>query len=277
MPFTLITGRYFVKGYSPDGDSIRFQADQSGRWSKLPRTVKLNSKGHAQLRLEAIDTPETHFGAPVQHQPLGPANAARDALLKALGITNVTFGKKQVTAANDGTKGFIACRDTDGKGRPVSIAFLGSPPAGNQDAFRLNVATFKKSANFTLARDGLAYPMYYETFYYDLRDAVSAAVVAARTAKRGVWKADKSLAGVTMNKLSAITDTHTIFPKLFRRLVEFWQDKSTVVGFKAWLDKKNEGVFVISRGQATHFDTVVLQNGKKIRMDVPPEDLVFEP
>ncbi len=45
MPFTLIPGRFFVVGYSPDGDSMKFQADSVKDWRKLglkPK-VKLSS------------------------------------------------------------------------------------------------------------------------------------------------------------------------------------------------------------------------------------------
>ena len=56
MPFFVIKGTFHIKGYSPDGDSIRFKADNEANWDKLsgPR-VNLNARCHAQLRLEAID------------------------------------------------------------------------------------------------------------------------------------------------------------------------------------------------------------------------------
>lgn len=60
MTFQAIKGTFHVVGYSPDGDSIRFKADNPGRWQDLAGRVKLNTKGHAQLRIEAIDTLETH-------------------------------------------------------------------------------------------------------------------------------------------------------------------------------------------------------------------------
>ena len=62
MSFKVIKGTFHVVGYSPDGDSIRFKADKESNWDLLkgPK-VKLNSKKHAQLRIEAIDTLETHY------------------------------------------------------------------------------------------------------------------------------------------------------------------------------------------------------------------------
>ena len=62
MPFRVIRGTFHVLGYSPDGDSVRFAADVESRWNLLAGPpVRLNGKRHAQLRLEAIDTLETHF------------------------------------------------------------------------------------------------------------------------------------------------------------------------------------------------------------------------
>ena len=43
------------------------------------------------------------------------------------------------------------------------------------------------------------------------------------------------------------------------------------------LKKKAEKVIVIPLGQATHFDTVIQQKGKRIGMTVYPEDLMFDP
>src|SRR4051812_14468705 len=62
MPFSLIKGTFHVAGYSPDGDSIRFQADDKSLWAKLSGPpAKLNAREHTQLRFEAIDTLETHY------------------------------------------------------------------------------------------------------------------------------------------------------------------------------------------------------------------------
>jgi len=54
MPFTIIKSTFHVLGYSPDGDSIRFRADNEANWATLSgRPPRLNARRHAQLRLEA--------------------------------------------------------------------------------------------------------------------------------------------------------------------------------------------------------------------------------
>ncbi len=62
MSFNLIKGTFHVVGYSPDGDSIRFQANDRNKWNLLEGPpVQPNARGHVQLRIEAIDTLETHY------------------------------------------------------------------------------------------------------------------------------------------------------------------------------------------------------------------------
>src|SRR5262245_23893343 len=109
MPFTAIHGTFHVVEYSPDGDSMRFKAKNPANWSKLKGSVRLNSRGHAQLRVEAIDTLETHFAVGGSsgelHQPRALAERATDEFIKQVGITNVQWDSahKKVIAADDGT------------------------------------------------------------------------------------------------------------------------------------------------------------------------------
>jgi hypothetical protein len=97
MSFFLIKGTFHVKGYSPDGDSVRFQANNSANWKKLSGpAAELNARGHAQLRMEAVDALETHYEG--YHQPLKQAKAAGRFLLSSLGINEVVW---------DETKGIV--------------------------------------------------------------------------------------------------------------------------------------------------------------------------
>src|SRR5262245_181339 len=127
MPFTIIRGTYHVKGYEPDGDSVRFAATNNANWNKLAGRVDLNARGHAQLRMEAIDTLETHFQG--QHQPMTLAVKALDFLLHELNIKGAQFDPlmSNVTDAEDGTPGYILSREAEQNGRPVAFAFAGDP------------------------------------------------------------------------------------------------------------------------------------------------------
>ncbi|MCH8146420.1 MAG: hypothetical protein IH987_00270 [Planctomycetes bacterium] len=131
MPFTLIKGTFHVTGYAPDGDSVKFKANNKALWTRLsgPK-AKMNQKGHVQLRFEGIDTLETHFQS--EQQPIDLANAATDFTLKLAGIKDVvwTENRHRVKSAKDGNDapGYILTRTTEGYGRPVAFVFAGSAP-----------------------------------------------------------------------------------------------------------------------------------------------------
>src|SRR5689334_3611782 len=80
-----LRGELVVVGKSPDGDSIRFVPQRPELLHDLHRGDRVRitrSDGSVQLRLEGIDSPETHYGG--QAQPRG--TDARDWLLDALGF-----------------------------------------------------------------------------------------------------------------------------------------------------------------------------------------------
>ena len=123
MSFHVIAGAFHIQGYSPDGDSIRFAADRTDAWDALTgRPATPNARGHVQLRLEAIDTLETHYRG--HHQPLEYAEKAAHQLFGALGIHNVHWDAShyEVTSADDGVPGFVLARTIGAYGRPVSFA-----------------------------------------------------------------------------------------------------------------------------------------------------------
>src|SRR5689334_19983190 len=100
-PYQLaIHGRLLIVGYEPDGDSVRFLADDPTLFKRLQRGYKIRRSprdGSVQLRLEAIDAPELHYGSAAQ--PDG--DTARDWLLDELGFRDVVTrpGSTTVTAA----------------------------------------------------------------------------------------------------------------------------------------------------------------------------------
>ena len=69
MDYYLIKGSFHIVGYSPDGDSLVFEAANKRIWNKIVtqhREIfdqKLeDGKGSVQLRLQGIDALETHYG-----------------------------------------------------------------------------------------------------------------------------------------------------------------------------------------------------------------------
>jgi hypothetical protein len=76
--------------------------------------------------------------------------------------------------------------------------------------------------------------------------------------------------------LQSISQEQVILPKLFRRIAQYLEGGGSIAGFKEFLREKDEGIYLISSGHYTHFDTVVEVEGDKVRMTVAPEDILFE-
>lgn len=140
--------------------------------------------------MEAIDALETHYRAVGQtwHQPKEFANAATDRLLDMVGIKNVVWppSRYRVRSADDGIPGYILSRTAERYRRPVSFAYAGKCPYNPGEAVNLNVSTLRKSVNFRMLMEGLAYPTFYEGLFYDLRNDLAKATVQARRRKKGL-------------------------------------------------------------------------------------------
>jgi hypothetical protein len=279
MPYFVIKGTFHVVGYSPDGDTLRFQAHNRDNWKKLSGPpAQINAREHASLRFEGVDAIETHFQG--QHGPLDLARAARDFVLKSVGIRNVVWDAREETAASadDGTEGYIISRVVEKNHRAVSFVYTGAAPAQDGEEFFLKPAQVRKSINFQLLKRGLAYPTYYQTLFPDLRDELTRSVEQARAAKAGIYPVDTTNSGATITGLPSITDDNVILPKLFRRLVTFLEGGGTsIAGFPQFLADNPDPLLILSTGHFTNLDTIIKVNGDQVKMTVPPEGLVFDP
>lgn len=278
MPFVLIKGTFHVSGYSPDGDSIRFRAENPEHWRRLKGPLaKLNARGHAQLRFEGIDTLETHYED--LHQPLEFARAATQFLFDELGITNVELDESgiRVLSANDGTPGFIVSREVEKNRRPVAFVYAGETELEDGSDVFLNVDLLRESLNHKSLREGLAYATYYQGLFPDLRNELTVVVREARAAGRGLWPEDRTNSGFEVPNLEILTEEVIILPKLFRRIVSYLQGGGSMDRFKAFLALDPDPILILQSGHFTNLDTIVEVQGDLVRLTLPPEDVVFIP
>jgi hypothetical protein len=310
VPVYSIPGVYKVLGASPDGDSVRFYADDPTIFERAGLKARLNAHGGAQLRLDAIDALETHYTPPrskhTWRQPQALARGAGDELLAHLGFTGVQRNEDgTVTAAQpDSTRGYILTRFADVYGRPVSFAYAGDRPpdaAGTpeQDAdgdadeagsgrsvavgglptVHLGVPELTRSANYHLLSMGLVYPTFYSKLYVDLREALAKEADSARRAHKGIWEQDVTHHGFDLKSRDQLETELVILPKLFRRLAEFLSlDESgsaSLTGFRAFLAQHDDRLFTVPAGQSTGFDTLVTVRRQHLRLKVAPEHIVF--
>jgi len=280
MALTVIKGTFHVVGYSPDGDSIRFKADDTTHWDQLAgRKIRLNGKSHAQLRIEAIDTLETHYQG--QHQPLKYADAATKKLFSLLGITNVVWNSthSRIVSANDGVDGYIMSRLVERNGRPVSYVFPASLGFKDGDSVFLDRDIVKQSINFKMLSGGLAYPTFYDGLFYDLRALFAKEAGKARKGGRGVWSDDKTNKFINIDGIDAVVDRYVLLPKLFRRIVTYLRENNGHFdgkGFIASLREHPEPVLILSRLHFTHLDNLIgVNEAGKIKLTEKPENLVF--
>lgn len=286
MPMTVIKGKFRVIHTAPDGDSIRFYADNPQLWKKISKSIRTNATGGVQLRLDSIDALETHFSPKggslggVQHQPLKYAHEASNELLKFLGFSKVTRGssEKVTSATPDEVPGFILTRFADMYGRGVAFAFKGKTKEEDGSDIFLDKSLLAKSANYHLLSTGFAYPTFYSKLYPDVRSQLATAAQTARSENKGLWKEDKTNAGFVLESLETITDEAVILPKLFRRLLGYLaiNDGSVALdGFKSYLESLDDKLIILPDGHVTGFDYVVTVEGQNLKLTQQPENLVF--
>lgn len=285
MPFRIIKGSFHVRNYSPDGDSIRFEPNNVGLVHDLAGSrPRINARNHVQLRIEAIDTLETHYSPPSGggslHQPLEQAFAAVERLMNFVQIENIRWDNahRTVISADDGTPGYILSRTVEKNGRPVAFVYQGEADEDDGDQVNLDVDRLRQSYNYLAIAEGLAYATYYRGLFHDLRDALSQAAATARQQRLGVYGADRTNDGFSGDSLSSITDEHTMMPKLFRRLSEYMVNYGRAAGFKRKMGQSREPVLDLRTNNFTHFDSFIEQqdDSDELRLTRFPEEMVFD-
>jgi hypothetical protein len=275
--YKVIAGTFHIKGFQPDGDSIRFQADNQANWDFFnwkTEAGKLAKK--KQLRVEAIDALETHYEG--YYQPRAFALAALESLLELLQITSVTYSLSltQVVAANDGKSGFIASATTDPFERPVSYVF--PKDAELTDGLIVDSETLpvEKSVNFQLAREGLVYPTFYTTTDRVFAEKIRAVVARARATKRGIWSIDRT-SDFTLLDIRTLQEDNLIMPKLFRRLVGFYDKYSDFNKLPEYMKKQKDNLVLWDGTKKKSLADLMTFDGRRMQMKTPIEDILFSP
>lgn len=287
MVMILIEGTFSILNAAPDGDSVRFIPNNPALWTKLETKVHPNKSGGVQLRLDSIDTLETHYrpnvGAiGIQHQPKKFADAASARLLDILGFDSSTVergkAEKVKQAVPDRVPGYIMTRFADVYGRAVAFACKGKSDKPDGEPIFVDKSLIRLTANYQLLAEGLAYPTFYSKLYVDLRRELTAAVTKARSKKLGLWVEDATNTGFNLTSLKTITDEVEILPKLFRRLLSYLainDDSVELDGFAQFLEANKDRILILSEGRMTGFDNVVEIEGQILKLTEKPENLVF--
>lgn len=278
MPqYKIVAGTFHVKGFQPDGDSIRFQANKPENWDFFQwETEALKASKKKQLRVESIDALETHYEG--YHQPRPFAIAALESLLELLNIKSVTYSLSvtQIVDADDGKAGFIASATTDNFGRPVSYLFPKNAKLNDGDVMDSATLPIEDSINFQLAREGLVYPTFYTTTDRVFAEKIRAVVARARKTKRGIWSIDKT-PDFTLLDIRALQEDILLMPKLFRRLVGFFDNYSDFGKLEEYMKKQRDNLVLWDGTKKKSMADLMKITGRQIQMTTPVEDILFSP
>ena len=275
--YKVIAGTFHIKGFQPDGDSIRFQATNQANWDFFTwETEADKNTKKKQLRVEAIDALETHYEG--YHQPRAFALAALESLLDLLQITSVTYSLSltQIVDANDGKSGFIASATTDRFGRPISYVFPKTAPLIDGAVMDSSQLPVEESINFQLAREGLVYPTFYTTTDRLFAEKIRAVVARARKTKRGIWSIDRT-SDFTLLDIRTLQEDNLIMPKLFRRLVAFYDNYSDFGKLADYMKKQRDNLVLWDGTKKKSLADLMTFNGRRMRMKTPVEDILFSP
>lgn len=271
--YKVIKGTFHVKGYAPDGDSIRFLAEDENQWNWAGFQWEKKPTKEKQLRIEAIDALETHYEG--VRQPHSFALAALERLLSFIGITGVNYNLmvSKIIAADDGKPGFIVSAGVDKFNRPISYVFNDKVKLTNGQELAANKVPVEKSINYQLLKEGLVYPTFYEGMEATVMEKFRKMVADARKDSRGLWAIEKT-SGFKVWNIYTLQDDVIILPKLFRRFISFFEYASDFSEFKAYLAKNPDKVIV--KGKDAKFHEFIEVNENEFRLNVLPEDIIFK-
>lgn len=260
--YQAIAGKFIIVGKEPDGDSVRFIADNPDLYEQLQRSfrIKLSRDRSVQLRLEGIDTPEVHYGSDAQI--LG--DKARDRLLNLIGFDNIKFKGNQVQSADpDTVSGVILCGAADANGRPISYLLVGEANQVKDEKWtRVDAALLRTTINFQMLTEGAAYYTVYTSTPLEHRRLLRQEALAARNDNLGVWAEDTTSEFELVDKKSITAPKgQLILPKLFRRSIDYLKavDKGFRGNLKDWLIEN-------SKGSRNENDRVVTNDGVEVNL-----------
>jgi endonuclease YncB( thermonuclease family) len=260
MPFLLIQGTFEPLSGVPDGDSVRFNADNDTLFDQLEGEIEFKSGGEVQLRYEGIDALEKAAIRPF----------SSDVIKRNIELLGGNTSRRP---------GYILSSHADGNGRPVCFVFTGTPPQPDGSTVTLETDWLRESVNYKLLQEGFVYPMFYETLYKELRDEMVAVTNTARSAGLEIWSEDRSTKGFQLDIPPNLAELPPIFPKLWRRLETFYTRRSNrnkgIDEFLESLSRGTDRLFTIPDQRWIKFSTALEFNNNTLRMLYKPEEMVF--
>ena len=256
MKFTLIKGSFKPKTGQPDGDSVRFQADDPTLWDRIPGHPNTVASS-VQLRFEGIDTLEKAAITPL-------STLAKESMLNLIGFHETD---------QPAPPGYILTNGFTIK-RPVCFVFAGDSRRKDGAQVSLDAALLRDSVNYRQAQTGYAYPLFYNTLDAQTRNALAEVIGIVAQRPLGNWPTDATQTGVTVRTGADLATIPPIWPKLWRRLETFLKKNRPLAEFVPFLASKNERMRIASSGKERGFSEIVAVQGNQVRMTESSSELI---
>ncbi|GHO92569.1 hypothetical protein KSF_026170 [Reticulibacter mediterranei] len=284
--YLVMNGNFVIVGKEPDGDSVRFVADNLDLYKQLHRAyrIKPSRDGSVQLRFEGVDAPELHYGSAAQ--PLG--KEARDELLSWMGFDHIVY-KHQSTMVQSADpasiRGAILTQAAEANGRPVSYVLLEQDVHLSDGTWvEVDEALLKLTMNYRLLTSGRAYYTVYTSTPFAHRQLLREAAVTARRADQGVWAVDMTSEFALDDQASIGPAGQLILPKLFRRCTDYLKDVNSgafhgnLAEWLVWVSsngRDENDLVVVSDKLEVHLSDLLDQRNRRIAFQADLLDITF--
>ena len=132
------------------------------------------------------------------------------------------------------------------------------------------------SINFQLAREGQVYPTFYKGTDRFIAEKIRAVIARARKTKRGLWSIDRT-ADFMLYDIRTLQEDVLILPKLFRRLVSFFDGYSEFNQLGDYLAKQQDRLELWDGTKKKSLAELMKISGRRVQLKTAPEDILFNP
>ena len=249
----------------------------------MPEAVGPEGNASYQLRFQAIDTPELHYGRAIQPYGL----ESRNGLLEWLGVDsrewNWTVAPENFEWEQPAA---ILCDGFEQHGRPIAFVFRELKHKDGAE-LKLSKSLLRESYNFHAVNTGLAYlGIYAGSLTPQIKNTLILSYKKAKSANKGLWQLDST----PDFKVTSLADLSPdggslIYPKVFRRCVDAlrWAGGEFEPGTDLddfLLAKPNENdrfiVHALHMGKIkSRLSTVIEQSNNRIRIQIDLNTVEF--
>jgi hypothetical protein len=105
---------------------------------------------------------------------------------------------------------------------------------------------------------------------------IRAVVARSRKTKRGIWSIDRT-SDFTLLDMRVLQEDILVLPKLFRRLVGFFDNYSDFGKLEEYMAKQRDNLVLWDGTKKKSLADLMKFSGRRLQMKTPVEDILFSP